>query len=88
MSRSRELTPEDRLPASQPCDACQKELAEFDKELKKGGVKFRCKDCQSEGVILAHHPTAEWMRKNHPGCGVELTKEECPRCRGEMDATK
>lgn len=77
VSFEREIEERERIPGGL-CDNCQEQI----KEVKKGGIFFRCK-CGTEGVIKAGHPLAEAVRKQlkvkaPKPCGVEL--ETCPNC--------
>jgi len=75
-----ELDPSMRLPASQPCDACQAEIKTFNAEIKKGGIPIRCKDCGMEGVLKAEHKLAKKIRAEHGLTGLEFSKADCPKC--------
>jgi len=52
-----------RLPATQPCDTCQKEMKEHEAVVEAGGVYFRCNDCKAQGVIKASAPFAMLARE-------------------------
>lgn len=55
----------ERLPATQFCDECKAEVEEHRKEVEKGGVHFRCKDCGAEGVVKAGTSFAVQVRQTH-----------------------
>lgn len=82
---SRKLGDNERLPASEPCDACKTELAEHKAVVDAGGVYWRCTDCKGHGVIKGTNEFAISVRKAHKleapaPCGVEFSKEDCPAC--------
>ena len=85
LTRIRRLDEHERLPSTEPCDACQAEIAEHRAAVEAGGVYFKCSDCGHQGVIKASSPFAAEVRKAHgidpPGaCGVEFDKDDCPAC--------
>ena len=65
------------------CKACEDELETFHKEIKQGGVFFRCTKCGAEGVIKGDSDLAIATRL-HTGIkapkpvGIELN--DCPNC--------
>lgn len=70
------MVPEGRLPATQPCDSCNKELEEWGKIVADGGVYWQCASCDKTGVVLPSE-FANLVRAKHgidpPGpCGVEF----------------
>lgn len=72
----------ERVPGSL-CDECQQELKEFDEEVKKGGIYWRCK-CGAMGVIKASSEYAQEVRREAgipapSPIGVDLT--DCWACR-------
>jgi len=63
------------------CDKCKEEMETIDKEIKAGGIFFRCLNCKSEGVLSAEADISKEVRKEHPApdpIGIEV--EECPNC--------
>ncbi len=81
----RELDDCERIPASEPCKKCQKELEDHKAEVEAGGVYWRCKDCGSEGVIMATSNYAKAVRDQHElhngePCGVKFSDKDCPVC--------
>jgi hypothetical protein len=80
-----EIGENDRLPASEPCDACKAEIAEHKRLVAEGGVYWRCLKCGSEGVIKDSE-FAQNIRKmsNHPApepVGIEFNgPPQCPTC--------
>jgi DNA-directed RNA polymerase subunit RPC12/RpoP len=69
----------DKLPASRPCAKCRQELAEHKAIVEAGGLYFRCKECNKQGVIKAEAEFAKALRLQHnkPApelCGVEFEK--------------
>lgn len=80
----RRLEEYERLPATEPCDACKAEIDEHKAIVEAGGIYWRCADCKASGVIKSNEFAAE-VRKAHgidppDPCGVEFTKENCPAC--------
>ena len=72
----------EKLPASELCDACKAELELFKEEVEKGGVLWKCCDCNCEGVVKHDAPFAiEFVEKNGKNVGVQFSKETCPACR-------
>jgi len=69
------------------CDACKEETELFAAEVKSGGIYWKCKDCESTGVIKATAEIAKKLRAkqdtdwNHTI--LELDKNCCPACREE-----
>jgi hypothetical protein len=81
----RHLEDHERLPASQPCVSCQEEIKTFEKVVAEGGVYIQCKDCGMQGVLKKENPLCAQVREKMnvpaPGpVGLELTREQCPRC--------
>jgi len=78
----------EKIPASEPCSKCKEELAQHKVEVDKGGIYFKCKDCNRSGVVKADHPLAVDVRKHtkieapNP-VGIEFDKGNCPVCRKE-----
>ena len=82
----------ERLPASQPCDTCQKELSLHASVVAKGGVYWKCTKCGNSGVIKHTSPFSTMVRKAHglntpdsagvfKPCGIDFEgKEQCPIC--------
>lgn len=60
---TRDVEEYEKVPASQPCDACQKEIALHKEEVRKGGVYFRCKECGKSGVIRAEAEFSKMVRE-------------------------
>lgn len=91
-SRVGEIGEWERLPASELCGKCAKEVEHFRQEVEAGGVYWRCHDCKSQGVIKKS-PFADRVRvlagiPTGP-CGVELSKERlCPKCGQMKDDSK
>jgi len=54
-----------RIQATQPCDACLKELAEWKEVVEAGGVYFQCEDCRATGAIKVTAPLAQLVRESH-----------------------
>jgi len=86
--KERVLEDHERLPASDFCNDCKKEMKEHEEVVKAGGIYWRCKDCNSEGVIRASAELAIAVRKQTQiqppdPVGFEMDKEMCPMCRGE-----
>jgi len=80
----RELREGERLPSSELCDSCKKDIALLKATVYAGGVYWRCSDCKAEGAIKKNAFT-EAVRKAHNNltgpCGVEFgQKEGCPKC--------
>ena len=83
--KKRTLLEGERLPSSQPCDTCKKEIEEHAKIVAEGGVYFRCADCKKQGVIKASAPLTRAVREKMKipppkPCGVEFSKANCPEC--------
>ena len=71
----------ERLPASEPCDECKKQI----KEVKKGGIFFKCLDCNAIGAVKNNHPLAKKVREQMnieppEPVGIEFDKSTCPGC--------
>lgn len=65
------------------CGPCMGVVREYEKELKKGGVAWRCSDCKGEGVEKADSSFAKAVRTEHPKGGVVVglsRKQGCPLC--------
>lgn len=67
------------------CDPCKKEVAEFNQEVKAGGIRWRCTDCQKSGVIKGESPFAKSTRRDNPEydwdkTGLTFSKVDCPVC--------
>lgn len=74
-----EVGEHDKLPGGL-CDDCAKEAKEFAEIVSKGGVYFRCANCNATGVIKGHTKLAKAVRKAHKlpapaPCGIEF--ENC-----------
>jgi len=74
-----------RLPATELCDSCNEELAQFDEIVKAGGVHWRCLDCGLSGTI-GKSDYADMLRdymeiKPPVPCGVEFET-----CKEHLDA--
>lgn len=81
----------DKLPATEPCEKCKEEIAQHKKIVADGGILWRCRDCNSEGVIryseLAHDVRVALKIPPPAPCGVEFSKATgCPVC--GQDAVK
>ena len=64
------------------CDECKEILKKCEEEVEKGGVYFKCHDCESFGVFDHNSPIAiDFLKEHGPGAGIELTKDVCPHCR-------
>ena len=67
------------------CDKCEENVKTEIAEVEKGGVFWKCDDCNSEGIILAKSDLSVAVRE-HTGImapkhvGVTFTKEQCPIC--------
>ena len=77
--------PPGRLPATELCDSCNEELAQFDEIVKAGGVHWRCLDCGLSGTI-GKSDYADMLRdymeiKPPVPCGVEFET-----CKEHLDA--
>jgi len=82
-TRERELGEYEKIVDQQPCDKCRKMQAECNEEVRKGGIYWRCKTCNSEGAVKAEHEIAKAVRKHFKleppePCGVEW--DMCPVC--------
>jgi len=71
------------------CKECETELTTFENEVKAGGVRWKCAACNSSGITKAGTPYAVHLRTevkdvDWDKTGIELTAEQCPRCRGEV----
>ena len=86
----RQLQPDEPIPGKL-CDPCQGKAADMALTVEKGGVYFRCKKCNAQGVIEADVPFAKDIRlkvgKPAPeDVGVEI--ENCPNCTPEEDVAE
>ncbi len=84
-NKIRDLDEYEKIPASEPCSKCQKELEKHKAEVAAGGVYWRCKDCGSKGVIIATSNYAKAVRDQHElhngePCGVKFSDKDCPVC--------
>ena len=78
-----------RLPASDLCDKCKKLRKEPKEELAKGGVAWKCQDCESEGMIKHGAEIAVEFRKQFPDKnGIIFTKKNCPVCGTKKEEQK
>jgi rubrerythrin len=89
VTKERTLEDNEKLPATQFCDDCKKEVAEHAEVVKGGGIYWKCKDCNSEGVIRAESELAIKVRKQAgieppDPVGFEWDKTWCPKCKGEV----
>ena len=92
LRKTGEIGEHERLPASQMCDACQKDVDMQKAEVEKGGVYWKCDKCKHSGVIKAHHQLAKDVRasaKIEPPnpVGIDFTSEadsSCPVCTGSV----
>lgn len=50
------------------CDDCCSELAEWDQIIKNGGIYWRCKSCEKQGVIKPSAPICKAVREE---AGIE-----------------
>jgi len=68
--------PNERIISSQPCRKCIEHINEMEQIVKEGGVYFKCKECQQDGVIKKNKFTNRV--REHTGieapdpCGVEF----------------
>lgn len=86
----RKLGEYERIPSSEPCEECKKEIEEENKKkqeiLEGGGIFLKCEDCGLEAMLRGDHELAKEVRAKmkidppHP-CGVAVTKKDCPMCR-------
>jgi len=79
----KEVPEHEKVPASEPCDDCQKELKEHKAIVADGGVYVTCKECGMTGVLRPGVPLAVRVREHsgiaapdpvgyeHDGCGAE-----------------
>lgn len=82
----RNIEEHEKLPDTEPCEACQELNRQTAKMVAEGGVYFRCEKCGSEGAVRPDHPlsikTREVAGVEPPlACGVKL--DECPQCEGK-----
>lgn len=75
----------EKIPDTQPCNKCKKEIEEHAAIVRAGGVYFRCSNCNATGVINATSEFAKAVRETHhhtngEPCGVEFSKKDCPVC--------
>jgi len=75
----------EKVPDIELCSNCEKELENFHAIVKAGGVYFRCKECENEGVIRKSEFADEVRRLNKveapAPCGVEF--DTCSQHTGE-----
>jgi len=93
VTKERKLEEHERLPASQPCEKCQKLNDAASKIVAEGGILWKCVTCGSAGAIKADHPLSRDVRKQMgieppKPCGIELNEKTCPLCTGQVDATE
>lgn len=60
----RKIEEHEKLPGS-ICDACRKERDEHRREVRAGGVYFKCSDCGVTGVIKGSSDFAKHVRETH-----------------------
>lgn len=74
-----ELADRERV-AGTLCDTCRELLEKVNKVLADGGVRFRCRQCQTEGVIARNEDNAATIDeiKGKGFGGVEI--DNCPGC--------
>lgn len=68
------------------CDPCKKEEAEFTREVKAGGIRWRCDQCHNSGVIKADSLYVQHLRKEKSEVdwdhvGINMPPDDCPVCR-------
>ena len=83
----RHLRQGERLPGTEPCEACKAELAEWEKIIKGGGLYFRC-ECGTEGVIKGESEFSKAGRKEHSTPAPELmgvNLDQCPNCEAKVE---
>lgn len=79
----RKIDEGERLPASQLCDDCKKEMVEHAEIVRQGGVYWKCEECNRSGVIrpgefsnsvrsahARHHGVPTWDKP----CGIGFRK--------------
>jgi hypothetical protein len=82
------LEQSERLPATDICDDCKKEVTLYEDIVAEGGVYWKCSKCHCSGVIKSNEFTAD-VRKAHgltngEPCGVDFNgADDCPCCGGE-----
>lgn len=69
----------DKLPASQPCDACKEEMKQHAEIVANGGVYWQCDECGRRGVIKAESPMSAAVRNQMKieapePCGIKFEK--------------
>lgn len=74
----------EKVLASEPCDKCKKMIEEHAQIVREGGIYWKCKDCESEGVIKPS-PFATMIREKAniqppDPVGFEFDKTMCPVC--------
>lgn len=64
------------------CAGCMKVVEEYQRELARGGIAWRCVDCRGEGIEKADSAFAKAVRKEHPGGAlVQMSRKNgCPLC--------
>lgn len=78
-SRER-IEDDEKLPSSNLCDECVKEIQKYKNIVTEGGVYFRCKQCGSEGVIKGESEYAKHAReyaKIFPPDPMGIEMENC-----------
>ena len=89
MTRTGTIGEYEKLPASEPCDKCKKEITKHESIVAKGGVYWKCTKCGSEGVIKGTTELAKEVRKRHKikkpaPCGIDFEGTYlCPVCHPE-----
>lgn len=96
LSFSRHLREGERLPATDICDSCKKEIKEHREEVERGGVYWKCDKCHNSGIIKAGTDLAVATREVHKleapvPCGIDFTDNAealCPICSGTIQKPK
>ena len=72
----------DKLPASDYCDDCKKEIKAHKEIVADGGIYWKCSKCDRSGVIKVSAPLATEVRRQHgiappAPYGIDFV---CPAC--------
>lgn len=73
----RKIDDNERLPASQLCDDCKKEMEENSEIVRQGGVYWKCEECNRSGVIRPGSYASSVRAGVARQKGVELWTEPC-----------